>query len=108
MTYANVILSASETIVVFLSDCPETLVPNYLGFGSVLHAGHTPHLFLCTQAGSPVDSQLGQRGGIEDVNSGLIFFRTVHSRVSYSGGHLADYTKNFCCQNRLSLPSYPS
>lgn len=108
MTSANVILSASETIVVFLSDCPETLVPNYPGFGSVLHAGHKPHSFLCTEAGSPVDSQLGQRGGIEDANSGLIFFQTVHSRASDSGGHLADYSKSLCCQNRLSLPSYPS
>lgn len=74
VTSANLILSANETIVVFLSDCPESLVPNYPGFGSVLHAGHTPHSFLCTKAGSPVDSQLGQRGGIEDANSGLIFF----------------------------------
>lgn len=108
MTSANVILSASETIVVFLSDCPETLVPNYLGFGFVLDAGHTPYLFLCTEAGSPVDSQLGQRGGIEDANSGLIFFQTVHSRTSDSGGNLIDYSKSLCCQNRLSLPSYPS
>lgn len=108
VTSANVFLSANETIVVFLSDCPETLVPNYPGFGSVLHAGHMPIRSSALRLALLVESQLGQRGGTEDVNSALIFFWTVHSRASDAGEHLADYSKKLCCQNRLSLPSFTS
>lgn len=106
MTSANVTLPTNETIVVFLSDCSETLVRNHPGFGSVWHAEWRPHSFLCTNTGS-----LGKQPvGVEGWNWGygfcfcFFFSCVVCSKASHTGGHLIDYSKNLCCLNRLGLP----